>query len=68
VFTRKDLFAKLGGRHRFYRLRTEYKKAKPQRSRTGPGILTADEVFLQRARAEGFSDREIYLFIDHVDF
>jgi hypothetical protein len=66
MLTRQILLAELGGRHRFYRLRTVYKKAKPQRSRLGPRVLTADEVFLQRARENGFSDEQINMFIDHV--
>jgi hypothetical protein len=65
--TTQFLFTSLGGRHRFYRLRAVYKKAKPHRGRWGPCILTADEVFRQRAKDDGFSDGEIAMFIDHAD-
>jgi hypothetical protein len=66
MLTRQRLFAELGGRHRFYQLRTAYKKARPHKSLLGPRFLTADEVFLQRARENGFSDEQINMFIDHV--
>ncbi len=61
------MFAEMGGRHRFYRLGTVYKKARPHKSGVGLRFLTADEVFLQRARENGFSDEQINMFIDHVD-
>ncbi len=67
MLTRQLLLAELGGRHKYYRLRAVYKKARPHKSGTGPCVLTADEVFLQRARENGFSDEQINMFIDHVD-
>lgn len=67
MLTRALLFAGLGGRHKFYRLRTAYKKARPQRDRTGFHILTADEVFRKRAKDSGFSDEQINMFIDCID-
>jgi hypothetical protein len=61
------LYASLGGRHRFYQLRTAYQEARPRRSRWGPSILTADEVFRQKARDDGFSDEQIAMFVEHID-
>jgi len=43
-----------------------YQQARPQRSRWGPCILTADEVFRQKAKDDGFSDEQIEMFIEHV--
>jgi len=43
-----------------------YEKAKPQRGRYGPCILTADEVFRQKARDDGFTEEEVTTFIEHL--
>ncbi len=64
--TRQTLIQRLGGRRKYYRLRTLYKKAKPLRNASNPVVLTADEVFLLRARENGFSDEQIGSFFQHV--
>jgi hypothetical protein len=66
MITLQFLVAELGGPERFARLECVYKKARPRRGRWGPGILTADEVFRQTAKAEGFTDEGITMFIDLV--
>ena len=65
--TTQALIAALGGQERFARLEAAYKSARSRRGRWGPGILTADEVFRQNAKDDGFSDEEIAMFIDRVD-
>jgi len=67
AMTRQALFERLGGRHKYYRLRTIYRKARPQRTARSPTILTADEVFLLQARENGFSDEQISSFFEHID-
>ncbi len=64
--TTQALIAALGGKERFARLEAAYKRARPQRGRWGPGILTADEVFWQNAKDDGFSDEGIAMFVDYA--
>ncbi|HOQ87353.1 MAG TPA: hypothetical protein PLQ89_16690 [Phycisphaerae bacterium] len=63
----KSPFAGHEGKARFSQLQMMYKKAKPQRGRWGPCILTADEVFRQKARDDGFTDEEVALFIEQME-
>jgi hypothetical protein len=60
-------FAGREGKNRYSQLQTMYDKAKPQRGRWGPCILTADEVFRQKAREDGFTDEEVAVFIEQLD-
>lgn len=62
----KLLLTLLGGQDRFAQLEKAYNKARPRRGRWGPGILTAEEVFRQQAREDGFSDEDIANFIEHA--
>ena len=64
---RQTLWTDFGGRHRFYRLRTIYKEARPRKNPYSTTILTADEVFHERARENGFSDEQVDLFSEQVD-
>jgi len=64
--TTRQLCSELGGQARFDRLKAAYEKARPRRGRWGPCILTADEVFRQNAKEDGFSDEDIDMFIEHV--
>ncbi len=64
---KQALIAALGDQERFARLEAAYKSARPRRGRWGPGILTADEVFWQNAKDDGFSDKEVAMFIDRLD-
>ena len=63
---RQLLFAGLGGQERFARLKALHMNARPGRGRWGPYILTADEVFRQSAKDDGFSDEAVAMFIDYV--
>jgi hypothetical protein len=65
--TTQALIAALGGRERFARLEAAYKSARPRRGRWGPGILTADEIFREKAKDDGFSDEGIAMFIDYAN-
>ena len=65
--TTQALIAALGGQERFARLEAAYKSARPRRARWGVGILTADEVFRQTAKDDGFSEQGIVMFIDYID-
>ena len=67
MITTQTLIEALGGRERFVRLEAVYRSARPRRGRWGIGILTADEVFRENARDDGFSDRQVAMFIDHLD-
>jgi hypothetical protein len=68
VMTEKQLLlAELGGQERLARLKAVYQNARPRRGRWGPCILTADEVFRQKAKEDGFSDEGIAMFLDHVN-
>jgi hypothetical protein len=66
MITTEVLIAAFGGRDRLARLEAVYKKARPRRGRWGAGFLTADEVFREEAKDNGFSDEEMALYIDHV--
>lgn len=63
----KRLLVSLGGVERLARLRMLYDQARPRRSRWTPGILTAEEVFRDNARKDGYSDEGIVMFIDQLD-
>ena len=63
----ESLLTALGGQERFARLKAVYNKAKPRRGRWGSRILTADEVFRQQAKEDGFSDEGIAMFIEYVN-
>jgi hypothetical protein len=65
--TTELLCAGLGGQARLAHLMAAYEKARPRRGRLRPGILTADEVFRETAKEDGFSEEDITLFIEHVD-
>jgi hypothetical protein len=65
---RQLLLAEVGGPEGLARLTAICTKASPRRSRWGPGILTADEVFRDNARREGFSEKGITMFLDQVGF
>ena len=64
--TTRRLCSELGGQARFDRLKAAYKSARPKRGRGGPCILTADEVFREKAREDGFSEEDVNMFIQHV--
>ncbi len=61
------LLAALGGAERLARLKMLYDKARPRRSRWGPGVLTTEEVFRDNARKDGYSDEGMAMFIDQLD-
>ncbi len=64
--TTQRLCTELGGAARLAQLRAAYQTARPKRSRWGPGILTADEVFRQKAKEDGFTEEDITIFIEHA--
>lgn len=61
------LLTSVGGAERLAQLNSLYARARPRQSRWGPGFLTAEEVFRDKARKDGYCDEGVAMFIDQLD-